>query len=120
MKIAITSQGEDLDSMMDERFGRAKGFIIFDDDNSEFTYIDNKQNLNALQGAGIQSGKTIINSGVKVLLTGNVGPKAFDVLSSADIEVYNCPAGTINDAIQRYKEGNLSRSSNANVEAHWE
>jgi hypothetical protein len=58
MKIAITSEGSTLDDRMDQRFGRASKFIIFETDDESFAVVDNDQNLNAAQGAGIQQPST--------------------------------------------------------------
>jgi predicted Fe-Mo cluster-binding NifX family protein len=119
MKIAITSQGEGLDSMVDARFGRAKGFIVYDDIREDYYYIDNKQNISAMQGAGIQSAKTVIDSGVDVVITGNVGPKAFSTLQAANVEIYSGSHGTVEDVIGDFKNGKLVRASRANVKGHW-
>jgi predicted Fe-Mo cluster-binding NifX family protein len=119
MKIAITSQGEGLESMVDARFGRARGFIVYDDIREEYYYIDNKQNLSAMQGAGIQSAKTVIDRGVDVVITGNVGPKAFTTLHAAKVEIYSGSHGTVKDVIGDFKSGKLVRTSTANVEGHW-
>ena len=119
MKIAITSQGRDLNSTIDPRFGRAKGFIIFNNETGELKYIDNTQNLSSMQGAGIQSAKNIIDTGSKVLITGNVGPKAFEALNQAGIEIMIGAKGSVADAINDYKNGELNRASGANVEGHW-
>ena len=80
MKIAISAESDRITGAVDTRFGRAKGFIIHDTDTGGNTHIDNEQNLESAQGAGIQSAKAVINAGAKVLLTGNVGPKAYAVL----------------------------------------
>lgn len=57
MRVAVTSQGRQLSSLVDPRFGRAKYFMVVDTETGEFTAADNSQNLNAVQGAGIQAGK---------------------------------------------------------------
>ena len=119
MKIAVSTQGNSPESPVDARFGRAKGFVIFDEETNTFTYEDNTQNLSAMQGAGIQSAKRIIDSGATVLITGNVGPKAFATLNSASVEIFCGAAGTVLEAIAKYKEGGLSKASGANVEGHW-
>lgn len=119
MKIAITAQGKNLDSKVDARFGRAKGFILYDTDDNSFEYIDNEQNLNLPQGAGIQSAKNIINSGARALVTGHVGPKAYTTLSASDIEIYNGAEGSIQDAIDDFKNGRLERAGGADVDGHW-
>lgn len=119
MKIAITAQGNTLDSKVDPRFGRAKGFILYDTDNDSFEYMDNQQNLNLPQGAGIQSAKNVINSGAQVLLTGHVGPKAFTTLSASDIEIYSGAENTVASAVEDFKNGKLTRAGDADVEGHW-
>jgi predicted Fe-Mo cluster-binding NifX family protein len=119
MKIAITCVKAELDSPIDERFGRAKGFIICDDDSDEFLFIDNTQNLESPQGAGIQAAKIVINAGAKALVTGNVGPKAHAALSAAAIEIFTGARGTVRDAMEDYRGGRLHKAAEANVEGHW-
>jgi predicted Fe-Mo cluster-binding NifX family protein len=119
MKIAITTTGEDLDSAVDLRFGRARGFIIYDDMSDDYHYIDNKQNLSAMQGAGVQSAKKVIDLGVGAVITGNVGPKAFTTLQAGDVEIYIGAEGSVKNVIDDYKNGKLQKASGANVESHW-
>ena len=119
MKIAISSAGKDLSSTLDKRFGRAVGFVIYDTESGEFTYVDNNQNLNAAQGAGIQAGQNVVETGAKVLITGHCGPKAFRVLKQAGIEIYNAEAETVAQAIELYKSGKLENALQADVEGHW-
>ena len=87
MKIAITATGPTFDSLIDMRFGRAVGFIIYDDQAETFNFVDNEQTLNAPQGAGIQAAKIISDNKVEVLITGNIGPKAFIALKAAAIDI---------------------------------
>ena len=119
MKIAITSKGTDLSSEVDPRFGRAQYFIIYDTKSSQYQPLDNSINLNALQGAGIQSAKNIVDMGVEALITGNVGPKAFSTLQSAGIRVFIGAAGTVEDALQQFQSGTLQESTSSNVQGHW-
>jgi predicted Fe-Mo cluster-binding NifX family protein len=119
MKIAVTSQGRDLNSQVDPRFGRAKAFIVIDTETDEFSVHDNTQNLNAVQGAGIQAGRTVADLGVAAVLTGNVGPKAFATLQAADIKIYPGASGTVKQAVERFKAGQLQVADGANVEGHW-
>jgi predicted Fe-Mo cluster-binding NifX family protein len=119
MKIAITSQGTDLDAAIDPRFGRAENFILVDPETSVFEVIENKQNLNLPQGAGIQAGKTVVDNKAEAVITGNCGPKAFNVLSAAGVKVYIGARGTVRESIECYKNGQLQAASNPNVEGHW-
>lgn len=95
MKIAVTSRGPDLNSQVDPRFGRASSFVVWDTDTDEFSVHDNKQNVNAAQGAGIQAGRTVVDLGVEAVITGNVGPKVFATLQAANVKVYPGATGTV-------------------------
>ena len=119
MIIAISTTGNELNQPVDPRFGRCKQFIIFDSSNESFEVIDNKQNLNAAQGAGIQSAQTVANSGAEALISGHCGPKAFKVLTQANIKVYTCKDLSIKEAIEKLLAGELSQSEDADVEGHW-
>jgi len=119
MKIAVTSTGKDLNSDLDPRFGRAAYFIIVDSETLEFEEVENTQNLNLPQGAGIQAGKIIVNSQAEVLITGNCGPKAFNVLNQAGVKIVTGAKGDVINAVQQYKNNELKISQEANVEGHW-
>ena len=119
MKIAITSTGKNLSDPMDQRFGRAAYFLMVDPDSMDFEVVENAQNLNRPQGAGIQAGKTIVDNHVDALITGNCGPKAFDVLNQAGVKILTGASGTISDAINSFRNGELESSNGPNVEGHW-
>ena len=119
MKVVVTSQGPGLDSPVDPRFGRAKNFILVDLETGEFSVHDNTQNLNAAQGAGIQAGRTVVDLGVAAVITGNVGPKAFTTLQAGNVEVYPGASGTVREAVEKFKAGQLKGAEKANVEGHW-
>ena len=119
MKIAVSSNGRNLESQVDQRFGRAAYFIVYDLEHDSFQAVENKQNLQAAQGAGIQSGRTVADSGARAVLTGNVGPKAYQVLNAAGIKIYLVKGGTVKEAIDAYRAGRLEPASGANVDGHW-
>ncbi len=70
-------------------------------------------------GAGISTAQTIAGKGVEVILTGNCGPNAFQVLSATGIEVITGVTGRVRDAIQGYKSGKLQATAQPNVKAHF-
>jgi len=119
MKIAVTSEGEGLESKVDPRFGRAARFVLFDTDTRELRSIDNRRSLNAAQGAGIQAAETVLSLGAECLLTGHCGPKAFRALTAAGIRVYTGAAGTVGEAIAAFQQGKLKPVDSADVEGHW-
>ena len=104
---------------MDPRFGRARYFIVVDTETQESSAVDNQMNLNAAQGAGIQAGRNVVELGVKAVITGHVGPKAFATLQAGGVEIYNGASGTVADAIEQYKTGKLQLAQAADVEGHW-
>lgn len=118
MKVAVTAQDGSLDAKVDPRFGRAKYFVIVDSDTMEFEVVDNKQNLQASAGAGVQSGQIVAKHGVEVVLTGNCGPKAFSTLAAGNVKVFTGLSGTVREAVDTYKSGKLKASGDANVDAH--
>ena len=119
MKIVITSQGPDLNSPVDPRFGRAAFFLVYDTESEKFSVADNKQNLNAPQGAGIQAGRTVVELGAEALITGHVGPKAFTTLQAGKVSIYTGATGTVAEAINRFRANQLSRLDRPDVEGHW-
>ena len=119
MKIALTALGTTLESEIDSRFGRARNFLLYETETGALSAIDNSVNLNAVQGAGIQSAGNIAASGAKAVITGHCGPKAFRVLKEAGVKVYTAKPGKVIDAIALFRSGQLSESSDADVEGHW-
>jgi len=116
MKICITSEGTTLDSKIDPRFGRCRYFIIADTDTMAFQAIENAS-TQASGGAGIQSGQLMASNLVKAVLTGNVGPNAFQTLQAAGIEIFTGVAGTVREALERYKEGALKKTQAPTVDS---
>jgi len=119
MKIAVSSTGKDLNASVDQRFGRAEYFLIVDPETMDFEVIENTQIVNVPQGAGIQSAKTVADKNVDVLLTGSCGPKAFNALNRVGIKVYTGAAGSIADAVNKFKNNELTQANGPDVEGHW-
>jgi predicted Fe-Mo cluster-binding NifX family protein len=119
MKVAVTAQGKSIDDKLDPRFGRAKYLLIVDTETMEYQALENTQNLDLPQGAGIQAAQNVINEGVGAVVTGNCGPKAFTTLTAARVEVYIGAQGTVRGAVQDFISGSLTKADQANVEGHW-
>jgi predicted Fe-Mo cluster-binding NifX family protein len=119
MKIAITSGGPTLDSPVDQRFGRAARFILFDTATRGHTTVDNVQALDSAQGAGIQAAEAVARAGAECIITGHCGPKAFRVLSAAGIRVCTGAGGSVAEAIAAFESGKLAQAQSADVEGHW-
>lgn len=105
MKIAITSLEPNLNSQIDDRFGRSKYIIILDSETNAYEIIDNSENANALQGAGIQTAQKVAEKGVTQVITGHIGPKASKVLELAKIQAITEVTGTVQEAFEAFKSG---------------
>lgn len=120
MKIAVTATGSTPDCEAEPRFGRAPGFLIYDTDRDAWEHEDNQVNLSAAQGAGIQAAERIARTGATVLLTGHCGPKAHKVLTASGVAIYTGVQGSAEEAVRQYRAGQLTQSSEADVEGHWQ
>jgi len=115
MKVAVTSLGESLESPVDRRFGRARFLILIDADSGQWSAHGNERNLEAAQGAGIQSAQRVAELGAEAVITGHCGPKAFATLTAAGIAVYPEAEGTVQDALDAFRTGSLEKADAADV-----
>lgn len=118
MKICLTSVSENLDAEIDPRFGRCKYFIVADPKSMTFKSIPNIANTSG-SGAGIQAAQTLANENVSILITGNVGPKAFQALSMGGIKIITGVSGKVREAIEKYNNGLLSATNQPTVGEHF-
>jgi len=118
MKICVSATGSNLEAQLDPRFGRCLYLIIVDSEALQFEAIPNMA-AGATGGAGIQAAQTIANKGVKVVITGNVGPNAFGALSAAGIEIVTALFGTVKEVVEQFKKGELQRIASPTVGEHF-
>ena len=116
MKVVITSQGKEMNSEVDPRFGRARYFIFLDTETDEGDVHDNSPNLNAAHGAGTQAAQTIVGLGAEAVVTGNIGPKAFAALEAADVKVYVGATGSVSEALHKFESNQLQCVSEATAD----
>jgi predicted Fe-Mo cluster-binding NifX family protein len=109
MKICITAIDSKIDSKVDPRFGRCAYFLIFDEKLKLIKKIPNNAGQ-AMRGAGITAAQIIADEKVDVIITGNVGPNAYGILSMSGIEIF-CGASnlSIKQALKDYKDGKLQK-----------
>jgi predicted Fe-Mo cluster-binding NifX family protein len=118
MRIAISANGPTLDAEVDPRFGRCQYFIIADPETMEFEAVDNASAM-AAGGAGISAAQMVAQKGVAAIITGNCGPNAHQVLSTAGIEMITGASGKVKDVLESYRAGKLKASSQPNVPDHF-
>ena len=92
--------------------------MIVDSETMEFEIIPNTA-AGAVGGAGIQAAQTIAGKGVQAVLTGNVGPNAYQALSATGIKIVVGAFGTVRETIEAYKRGELKEASTSTVRGHF-
>lgn len=117
MKIAVPSEGVDLDSRVSRSFGRTSYFLVVDSETSRFEVINNEA-IAAQGGAGIKAAQSIADSGAQAVATFHCGENAADVLKSADIRLLKAIPGTVSDIIKAWKNDSLEELSEIHAGYH--
>jgi predicted Fe-Mo cluster-binding NifX family protein len=116
MKVVVTSSGADLNAPASPVFGRCPTYIFVDTETMQFEAVPNPS-ISAGGGAGIQAAQFVVEQGAQAALTGNVGPNAFNVFQAAGVPIYLLSGGTVREAVEMYKNGQLQPVGGANVQA---
>jgi predicted Fe-Mo cluster-binding NifX family protein len=117
MKIAISASGKNNDSLLDKRFGRCEYFQIHDTDTKEIKVIENVGNT-ASGGAGIAASNQLIDEKVEVIITGNLGPNAFELIEKEGIKAYKCDVLAITLVLEKYSNGELQEITSSGPAYH--
>jgi predicted Fe-Mo cluster-binding NifX family protein len=108
MKIAISSSGDSLAAHTHSLFGRCDYFIIVDTETGESTALKNNA-ADASTGAGPACAQELFNAGVKAVVSGKIGPNAYETLKAAGMGIFLAPPGmTVQETLDRFKAGSLS------------
>ena len=119
MKVAVASQGSDVNDHVASRFGRTCYLVIVDAASGEFTVHENSGKLKTAHTAGMQTAGAVVSLGVDAVITGGIGPKAFATVRAGNVAVYTVAPETVADAIEKFKAGRLQPSHEANMREHW-
>lgn len=110
MKVAISSTGENLTDNVSEVFARCPYFIIAEVENGKIERTEVIKNKSAYQtsGAGVSAAQLIAEKNVEVVITKNIGPRAFDVLKQFNINIYS-GSGVVKEILQEFINGKLKK-----------
>lgn len=106
MKILVSSNGEEPTDLLDSRFGRCDYFQIFDTEKEEYKVLENRGNTSP-QGAGVAASQQAIDEEVDVIITGKLGPNAFNLINNSSIKMYSADEVTVEEVIRLFQEGKL-------------
>lgn len=115
MKLCITARGTTLDAAIDPTFGRTQYFLFVDSENGAIEAIQNEPGAH---GAGVQAAQRMVDNGVGQVITGNVGPNAFQGLTAAGIRIATGAEGTAQDALNAYNAGLLNVTAGPTSQGH--
>lgn len=117
MKIVISATGKTSENLLDMRFGRCEYFQIHDTESGEVKILENK-GQNSSGGAGIVASTQIIEEKVDVIITGNLGPNAFELIEKAGIKAYKCGDLTISLVLEKYNKNELEEIKSSGPAYH--
>ncbi|MFO7964113.1 MAG: NifB/NifX family molybdenum-iron cluster-binding protein [Desulfobacterales bacterium] len=116
MKIAVSAMGKTLDSDVDPRFGRSSGFVIYDTGTGQPHYVDNSARREQFRNTGIQTAQDLIEAGIDVLITGQIGPNAANVMKRSGVRVCSFNHGTVQDAVSAFEQNSLEEFEPETIE----
>ena len=114
MKVAVSASGADLEAAVDPRFGRCAYYVVVDTDSMEFEAVENAA-AGQSSGAGIAAAQLVSQTGAQAVISGNIGPNAFQALSAGGLEVYTGASGSVRQAVEAFNAGQLQSAGGANV-----
>ena len=117
MRIVVTANGADLDAPASPVFGRCPMYVFVDTETMAFEAVENPA-IGAPGGAGIQAAQFVVEGGAQAVVTGNVGPNAFNVFQAAGVPIYLFGGGTVRQAVEAFKAGELAATGGASRPAH--
>ena len=116
MKLAVSAEGTTLDATASPVFGRCPNYVFVETDTMDATGVENPA-MSAGGGAGIQAAQFVLEQGATAVISGNLGPNAYQVFNASDVPVYFFGGGTVREAVEAFKNGQLQQGG-ANVAAH--
>ena len=110
MRLAISAEDNTIESLIDQRFGRCKYFLIVelaDDGIKEVTAMENEGALQG-HGAGLKAAQQMGDLDVDAIITGSLGPNSTAVLEKLGIRAFQA-SGIAKDAVTKFIRGELGQ-----------
>lgn len=105
MKILIGTDENTLDSHMSKRFGHANFYLIYNSENENVYFEENKHDESAEHNHNNLF--TLLGKGVDLTIVGNIGPHAYQILATEGRKLYLARAMTASQAIEKFNNGEL-------------
>jgi predicted Fe-Mo cluster-binding NifX family protein len=117
MKIAVSATSEGLDAPSSPIFGRCRYLVLVETDTLDCESLPNPA-ISASGGAGIQAAQYLAGQGIQAVVTGNVGPNAYQVLEAAGISTYLYEGPSVREAVDAFAKGELAKAQGPSARSH--
>lgn len=118
MKIAVCAKNQGMDSIADDRFGRAEYYVIFDTESRAGETVENTAK-NEPAGAGGSAVRILSQNNVDVVLVPELGPKAVAAINAFEIKAYRyTDRVTVREMIAAFQDGKLKQISTSTAKSH--
>lgn len=117
MKVAVSAIAPTVDSQVDTRFGRCNYYVFVDTESGDVEAQENEAAMSG-SGAGIQAAQYVVEQGVDAIISGHLGPNAYQVLNAAGVKLYQASGLTVQKAVDALEAGTLAEMGDATGPAH--
>ncbi len=111
-RIVITSDSKSPDGFVSSTFARCRYFLIYDLAAKRFKAVANPYFNEVVPGA--KAARLIADRAEEAVITGNIGPVAYQTLENFNIQVYLVHKTSVRDAVKLFLAGGLVHVQPAN------
>ena len=118
MLIALSSSGRKLSSEISFYFGRSPYFLILDE-KGILEEVVSREEEEILKGLGIDAAWRMVERKVDVVITGDIGVQAFDILKENHVKVYATQRIEVREAFRLFEDNKLEQVTGATRSGNW-
>ena len=107
MKIAISVTKAGAGAGLEMRFGRCPYFAVYDSETKAYEWFENA-GIKAATGAGTGAAQALLDRDIEIVISGQYGPKAVQVLEAGKIKMLlGTPEMPITEVIAKWQANEL-------------
>lgn len=111
IKIAVASEGDDLDALVGTSLGMCSRFLLVDPDTQEFAAVEVVPK-GSPEEISVDAIRAVVRGGATVVITPNVQPRCCRILFQMGVEVMICdPKITVRQALKQFTVGALASAN---------
>ncbi|MCK5076376.1 MAG: NifB/NifX family molybdenum-iron cluster-binding protein [Calditrichia bacterium] len=110
-KIGISAKENNWESPIDDRFGRAQFFLVFDEESEKEEWIENT--IGGAHGVGPKVTQMLAQKGVNIVIAPQLGQNALQAMQAAGITAYRYEGNSLKEIYENYKSGSLEKITEA-------